>query len=304
MRIYIGIDGGGTKTRSVAVTEQGTILADLTTPGSNVNHHGWAGVEESLFVLFNLLRTHVPLGAQVASLCLGFAGIDRESDRVRMEEWAATHWPTANVRVVHDARIALEAGLPVDAELGVGIVLIAGTGSVAYGRNEAGEETRVGGWGYLLGDEGSGYDLGRRAITSVLRAYDGRDPQTALTELVLNAYGVQEPTDLLPLVYGETSSRGHVAQSARLVFDAATAGDLVAQALVEGAADELAALVVALLQKMNVTARRLTVVLAGGLFSTGSPLIGLFEARLPDTVDVRPGQPPVFGALRLAQEGR
>ncbi|KEO83467.1 N-acetylglucosamine kinase [Tumebacillus flagellatus] len=304
MRILIGIDGGGTKTRTLAVTQDGTILADLTTAGSNINHHGWAGVEESLFALFEQVRTHVPSYANVASLCLGFAGIDREPDRVRMEQWTAAQWPGAQVSVVHDARIALEAGLPPDAQNRAGIVLIAGTGSVAYGRNAAGLEARVGGWGYLLGDEGSGYDLGRRAITAVLRAYDGRDPQTLLSTLVLSAYGVQEPTELLPIVYGESTSRGQVAKLARLVIEAAAAGDSVAQGLLDSGAGELAALVVALLKKMNFTARHVPVVLAGGLFSTGSPLIELLASRLPDSVELRPGQPPVFGALRLAREGR
>jgi N-acetylglucosamine kinase-like BadF-type ATPase len=204
------------------------------------------------------------------------------------------------VRVVHDAHIALAAGT----EAREGIVLIAGTGSVAYGRDASGGEDRVGGWGYLLGDEGSGYEIGRRALTAVLRQFDGRGPQTALTELVLNAYRLPEPTALIPLVYGEQASREQVARAARLVFEAAAMGDAVAQSLLEHAAGELASHVVALLQKMNFTAQRVHVVLAGGLFFADSPLQGLLAARLPEHVELRPGQPPVLGALRLAREGR
>ncbi|PWK15625.1 N-acetylglucosamine kinase [Tumebacillus permanentifrigoris] len=300
MQVYIGIDGGGTKTRTVVFTEQGTQLHDLTTAGCNINHHGWSGAEASLRELFDQLRATLPPTAQVAAICLGLAGIDREPERLRMEFWVANQWPEAAVRVVHDALIALAAGT----EQREGIVLIAGTGSVAYGRNAAGVEARVGGWGYLLGDEGSGYDIGRRALTAVLRQNDGRDPQTALTELVLNSYGLREPTELIPLVYGEAASREQVARAAHLVFEAAASGDAVALSLLAYAAGELAAHVVALLQKMNFTAQRIPVVLAGGLFFAESPLRGLLATALPDHIELRLGQPPVFGALRLAQAGR
>src|SRR5919206_381899 len=128
--------------------------------------------------------------------------------------------------------------------LGVGVVVIAGTGSVAFGRNDAGEEVRAGGWGPIIGDEGSGYFIARTGLSAILRAYDGRGKATLMTELLRNEHHL-EPRDLPRAIYAQTTHADDVARYAKLVFDAAKADDAVARSIVELGAQQLASCVLA-----------------------------------------------------------
>lgn len=107
MDVYIGIDGGGTKTRAIAATIHGKVLADITVAGSNVNRHGWERTNASLLNLFAALRSHLSAEHKVVSVFLGLAGVDRESQRSRMNSWVQEQWPGAAVRVENDAFPAL-----------------------------------------------------------------------------------------------------------------------------------------------------------------------------------------------------
>lgn len=299
MRVYIGIDGGGTKTRAVVVTSQGQLLADRTTDGCNVNHYGWDYAQQVLSGLFAGLRGALPEQAIVAAVYLGLAGIDREEDRQRMQAFVQTQWQNTPVGTQHDALPALVSGSGQMA----GIVLIGGTGSIAFGINEAGEEARVGGWGYLISDEGSGYDIGKRALRAVMQSYDGRLPQTLLTQLVLEQHGLQDEAELIPLVYAESFTRDSVAAVTRLVFQAAERGDEVSLHLLQEAADDLSELVRVLLHRLPFSQASIPVVVTGGLFHKGSPLGEWVQARLGANVQVMVGErPPVVGALLLAQK--
>jgi N-acetylglucosamine kinase-like BadF-type ATPase len=298
MNVFIGIDGGGTKTRAVAVTADGQLIADHIGDGSNVNRHGWERGLGVLADLFAQIRAALPAHAHVASVNLGLAGVDREPQKKRMLDWVQEQWPTSHVRVENDARIALASGGGVQE----GIVLIAGTGSIAFGINQAGEHARVGGWGYLIGDEGSGYDIGRQAIAAVMRSFDGREQATVLVEKLLTTYGLDEPTALIPLVYDESFSRERMAGVARLVLEAAGEGDAVSLHLLERAADELCLLVEVLKTKVAFSQAQVTAVLTGGLLHRGSLLVDLISKRLAPAVHVMVSErPPVVGAVRLAQ---
>ena len=138
--------------------------------------------------------------------------------------------------ITNDALIALvgaTGGEP-------GVVTIAGTGSIAFGRNAEGRTARAGGWGYLLGDEGGGFDLVRRALRAVLRQEEGWGPATVLREALLEAAEARDAHDLMHRVYTEEYPRARVAGFARLVDDVANAGDLVAREIMGGAAQALA----------------------------------------------------------------
>lgn len=299
MRAYIGIDGGGTKTRAVAVSDDGRLLADHTTDGCNVNHYGWEHSQGVLSGLFADIRAALPAEAKIAAVYLGMAGIDREADQQRMQGFVQQQWGAVPVSVEHDALPALVSGSGQRA----GIVLIGGTGSVAFGINDQGQQCRVGGWGYLIGDEGSGYDIGRGALRAVMQSYDRRIPETMMTELVLGHFGLHEPTALIPLVYGESFTRDQVGAVTRLVFQAAEAGDAVSQNLLQSAADDLSELVRVLLHRLQFSAGRVPVVVTGGLFHSGSPLISWVQERLGERVQViRGDRPPVAGAVILAHQ--
>ncbi|MDQ7826563.1 MAG: BadF/BadG/BcrA/BcrD ATPase family protein [Candidatus Eremiobacteraeota bacterium] len=300
MRVYIGIDGGGTKTRSVLVSSDGTLFVDTITQGSNLNHYGWERFQEIMKELFSSLRARMPQGASVAAIYCGLAGVDRPKAWLNVYELIQAQWPGTLVGLGHDAIPALMCA---SGKL-EGVVLIGGTGAFAFGINEGGKQGRVGGWGYLLGDEGSGYDIGRRALQSVMRCYDYRGPDTLLVQKVLKKYDIPSLNEMVPIVYHKDFTRNTIASVAELVFEAAEEGDEISRQLLTQAADELYGLVDVLLKRLRFPeGQRITIVLTGGLFHEGSPLIGMIRGRLHDRAEVvKIAHPPVLGSVLLAHQ--
>src|SRR3954469_8377178 len=187
----LGIDAGGTKTVCLLADERGLIVSEGRGPGANLQAAGELEVEK---VLHQVMET--ALGERTtrpAAVCLGIAGVDREDDRRVVSAIMRRIAPGSRVLVVNDALVALEAGAP-----GLpGIVVISGTGSIAYGRNALGAAARAGGWGHVIGDEGSGYWIGRQALAAVVREVDGRGPRTELTDDVLAHFGVPNAAGLI-----------------------------------------------------------------------------------------------------------
>lgn len=292
MRHVIGIDAGGTKTVGLLADEQGQPLGEARGGGANLQVHGELEVEK---VLYGILEA---LGARsVSALCLGIAGVDRPGDEAVIRAILRRLGHAENARVVNDAAIALVAGTPERA----GIVIVAGTGSIAYGVDARGGVARAGGYGYLLADEGSGYWLGREALRAAVRARDGRGPQTPLADRVFAALGVASLEELVPLAYEQGLPRQQLAALSRLVQAAADAGDPLADALLDQAALELALAARSVARRLSL-ASRYPVVLAGGLF-LGCP--GLAR-RLTARLELPGAEPhllegePASGAVTLA----
>jgi len=294
--IVIGIDAGGTRTVCVGADESGQVLARSQGPGANLQSEGTAGVEA---VLRDLIRHVTPDGRTPAAICLGMAGADRPRDRDEVRALIDRIAPGARVVVVNDALVALEAGLPG----APGVVVIAGTGSIAYGRDGAGRAARAGGWGYVLGDEGSGYWLGRHALRAVVRASDGRGPQTALTARVLAHYGAARPQDLIHEIAGSGAAPSAIAALAQTVAAAAEGGDPIAHLLVKSAAQELAGAAVAVIERLQLATP--SVLLAGGTLLGVEALCGAVTAdlarRLPAATIQRLSIEPALGAVSLAR---
>jgi glucosamine kinase len=226
------------------------------------------------------------------------AGVDRPEDAAVVRGILSRLVPRCPVVVVNDALIALEAGAPGAA----GVVVIAGTGSIAYGRDSRGRAARAGGWGYVLGDEGSGYWLGRQALRAVLRASDGRGPATPLTARVLAHYEVSRPQDLVREIYYGRFKPSTVAACASLVEEVANEGDTWAQALIDTGAQELSLAARAVCDRLSLPDG--PVILAGGIFRAVPRLrVGMIHAlttHRPGIV-VRPlTQEPAAGAVSLA----
>jgi N-acetylglucosamine kinase-like BadF-type ATPase len=202
--------------------------------------------------------------------------------------------------VVNDALVALEAGAPNQP----GVVIVAGTGSIAYGRNRSAQAARAGGWGYLIGDEGGGFWIGRAALASVVRQFDGRGPATQLTDLVLRHMGLASPTELIHEIYYRDLHRRAIAGLAALVNQAAVQGDAVAAQILARAGTELAAAASSVIARLGMRGEAFPTVLAGGIFRGVPSLARDLEARLSEIAPRSTVRPlplePAFGAVRLA----
>ena len=295
MPFVIGIDAGGTKTVGLLADETGKVLSKTISGSANLLVKGELAVEKVIFDVIESLEAPEPL----AALCLGIAGVGRPGADQVIRDVLRRLGQRQPVRVVNDALVALVAGAP----SGVGIVVVAGTGSIAYGVDSKGHTARSGGWGYLLGDEGSAFWLGHYAVRHAIRAADGRGVATTLYDLICDKLGVSDPTELVEWFYDQELSRNRVADLASLVESASVDGDEAAENLMDQASKHLAKAARAVAGQLSFP-DRFPVVLSGGAFkacpSLGRRLKDLLaspemEVRLLD-VD------PAMGAVTLALE--
>ena len=278
--IVIGIDGGGSKTHAIVADDQGRTIGETVGPGSAVRP---GQAEQSASVIADVVRdalascdmTHVTPRV----LSVGVAGAGREAERQQLWQ-ALVSRDLASELVIHsDFSIALDDAFGD----GPGVLLISGTGSVAFGRGPTGVTSRCGGWGPVCGDEGSGAWIGRRALSVVTAAADGREPETALTGAVLTAAQVNETSDLVG--WAAAASPAQLASLAPVVLAVAESGDLRANALVSLAVEELVLHARALARQLFGDERAaLTVALSGGMLSRGTTLRKRLEHRLKSAV--------------------
>lgn len=287
----IGLDIGGTKTRGVRF-EDGAVVADESVGSSNVQNVTRAEAALHLAELFGRIGD-----GKVAQVYAGAGGIDTDADAEALAALIVPHVPGARITVVHDSRLLLAAG-----GASTGVAVIGGTGSAAWGRNSLGEEARAGGWGYLLGDEGSGYWLGREAVRHSLRRMNqGLEPDE-LTTALLASCGVDDPNKLIALFHSPDTGRRYWAEKARLVVDAAAARHAASQELVDQAGRDLAGLAEQTVRQLGIDG---PVILGGGLGMNVPRLQESFRSALAAAgiTDVRIlEQDPVFGVLQLVAE--
>ncbi|MGG4440083.1 N-acetylglucosamine kinase [Brevibacillus fortis] len=289
---FIGIDGGGSKTKAAICNEAGQVQAIVAGESSNPLSRSWGDVEATLRQLIDAVR--IKAGAkeeEVAGLFIGLGGADRPQIKERLQHAFADEWGE-RLLIDNDVIAALYAGTWGQP----GIVLLAGTGSIACAFSKEGARHRVGGWGYLIGDEGSGFDLGKKAAIAVMREYDGRGESTVLTRLFMDYYGVERPDELISLIYEGSNPRMELAKTSQLVEQAAALGDPVANALIMQAVEDLLELADACLKKVQ---KPVPVVLAGGLLTASTILREQLVARASFQT-VIPTVPPVVGALVAA----
>jgi N-acetylglucosamine kinase-like BadF-type ATPase len=305
--LVIGIDAGGTKTVCQLADEHGTVIQETRGPGANLQAVGELEVEKVLHdVMERATRGSGGTGAAdsrtrlPAAICLGIAGVDREEDAIVVGDIMRRIGQNARVLIVNDALVALEAGVPGEP----GVAVIAGTGSIAYGRNARGEAARAGGWGYVLGDEGSGYWIGRTALRAVLREADRRGEPTSLTGRLLMHFDVSKPQDLIHAVYYGGLQSTAIAALAPYVQEAYEEGDTVAAGILDGAARELTSSALSVARRLGLLEEPCPFVLAGGVFKGVPWLVGELTERLKETVArasvSRLEVEPATGAVRLA----
>lgn len=298
MNHVLGIDAGGTKTTCLLADETGRIISEARGGSANLSNVGELGVEKTLHQVMEEAigaREIIP-----GAVCLGMAGVDRASDDRTVRAIMRRIGAKARVVVVNDALVALVAGVG-DSP---GVVLISGTGSIIYGRNRDNRSARAGGWGFVLGDEGSGYWIGQHALAAVMRAGDGRGPQTLLTEKLLAHLGMERPDDLVQLVYYGQMPLPSIAALGPLVDKAREAGDEVAAGILEAAAKELVLGAQSVVGRLDMSRECFPFVLAGGMFHAIPWLAEEAQRRLPKlapgAVVRRLDVPPAVGAVRLA----
>jgi N-acetylglucosamine kinase-like BadF-type ATPase len=294
----LGIDAGGTKTLALLANERGEIINEARGVGVNLQSAGELGVEKVLHeIMEQALDGH---GERPAAVCVGIAGVDRQDDARTVAALMRRISHGSRVLVVNDALIALVAG----AGSGPGIVVVAGTGSIAYGRNSNGHAARAGGWGHLIGDEGSGYWIGSRALTAVVRDADGRGPHTRLTSDVLAFFGVADAPALVRIVYERDVPRRNVAGLGPIVQRASEQGDMVATEIVADAAGELALAAGSVASRLGMRGDPFPFLLSGSAFRVVPRLASELIKRL---VEIAPRAraeiltaEPAQGAVRLA----
>jgi N-acetylglucosamine kinase-like BadF-type ATPase len=237
---------------------------------------------------------------KLAAICVGIAGVDRPRDAHTIKEIMRRIGQKTPTVVVNDALVALVAG----AGHHPGVVVVAGTGSIAYGRDAEGRAARAGGWGYLLGDEGGGFWIGRAALSAVVRQFDHRGPATLLTDLVLAQMQLSTPAEVIHAIYDRGLQRHAIAGLAGVVQRAMEAGDAVAGEILDRAAIELAAAAASVVTRLGMRGDVFPTVLAGGMFKAIPSLVASVTTRLGEVAprsEVRRLEiEPANGAVTLA----
>ncbi len=304
--LVLGVDGGGSKT-AAWLASRGTngvwsVVGRGAAGGSNPQSLGFekalGNVDAAIDAAFaDAGRPR----SRVAAACLALAGAEREADRQRVAAWAAGRHVADDIQHVHDALPLLAAGTPV----GWGVAVIAGTGSFVFGQEATGRTARAGGWGYLFGDEGSGYDLALQALRAATKTADSRGPETSLLSRFLQMFKLHDPLDLIGAVYQGDADRPAIASWSDLVFEEAARGDPVANTLLTRAAGDLADTIAAVCRKLDFDQADFPLALSGGLFIHHERYGGLVQYELsqrglsPNPTNIV--SEPVSGAVILAQ---
>ncbi len=301
--LVIGIDGGGTSTRTLlASAATGEILGRAEAGPSNIQS---VGVETALRALDDSIdhafaAANLPR-ASVGAIGLGLAGVDRQEGLDIIHGWAERRSVAERVRVANDATLLLAAGTPD----GWGLAVIAGTGSIAFVQTPDGKVGRCGGWGYTLGDEGSAYVIAHRALRAACRAHDRVEPPTVLLDRFVDRMNVSSPPELIPAVYRGPWDRAAIAGLAPLVLDAADAGDAVARRIVEDEVEQFARTAYGAVVNHDLPKAGVPVALAGGLLLNSDLYRELFLNRLEKLGFVpgivTPVHEPAVGAVVLAR---
>lgn len=321
MAYVIGIDVGGTKTECLfqkieTAYSNNTVLNDprdlpiLTGEGCNPNVVGY---DRMGTILKNLIKQGLDKYSipptEILSVCIGIAGVGRDQEKSQVEQKLQEIITKLNFSenivyfICNDAHIALRGALsPTDKE---GILVISGTGSVSFGINCEGETYRSGGWGHILGDEGSGYEIGLQALRKVCSAYDQRVEQTLLTKLLLQELNLNKETELISYIYSSPKEKKDIAYFAKLVIQASEKNDKIAITILENAAAELVLHVKSLFKQSQSFHASIPVTTAGSIFKYSTIVLEYFKREIEAEklgVFNNSVSTPVKGAARIAAE--
>lgn len=295
--LYCGWDGGGTKTEVAIVDDHGSPVASATFGPLNINGADAARIRETVSAAMSFMAAQWGGLPNYGALVVGMAGVSNREAAPRLSAALRDAGWSGPLSIVGDQEIALSGAIQ-----GHGAVLIAGTGSICFGRDPLGHFFRVGGYGYRIDDVGSGYAIGRDILTAVVRAGDGRSRPTLLTDLVFSALGLEDIGSLITWLYADTTGKKEIASLARLLESALARQDEAALSIAARSAEDLAELVL--------TGWRKSGMRDGELALTGSILNHNEWIRHQTTLRISRALPalrireplasPAIGAARLA----
>jgi len=302
MQIIIGMDGGGTKTKSIACSIDGNILFETSSGPSNFLMIGTEKVSQTILELIDRSLEALSLNyADILSVVIGTTGAGRRTDADTLENdfndlLIKNNISVGKFRVESDARIALEAafsGKP-------GSILIAGTGSIMFGKDIDGNIHRVGGFGRFIGDEGSGFILGKKGLTAVAKNMDGRGLPTILTDIVAKNFNINDLQSLITEIY---KNNFDIASVAPHVIEAADKGDEICKKIINEESEELVIHIKAMMKAMK--SDHLDLSLIGGTITTNNIYANLFREKVKKTLSnvniKKPDAEPAYGAFLMAK---
>lgn len=300
MKYVAGIDGGGTKTTVALANMDGTLLFRTEVSALNFNGQPRERTRGTLESIIRVLE-NAPGGIMgCACLCIATAGISNPEAREFVLNGIQELGYHGKLRLAGDEHAALYGAMG----RGEGIVLIAGTGSVCYGQNAAGQSARTGGWGYLIDDAGSGYALGREILSSVLQAYDGRIPPTGLTGLVLERLGISHAEEIIRYVYDPDTGKTGIASLAPLLSEGLEADDAESYRIARDAACRLAGMVTAVARRLGIACGQIS--LCGSVLEKNPIIAELTKNEilrlLPEARLTKPKFDSAIGAVHMALE--
>lgn len=301
MKLVVGLDGGGTKTKGVLLQETGEILARTAGEASNIQAIGPEKLSKVLHLLVNNLieKAHIKPD-QIDHLYAGLAGAGRQADRDAIGEIIERLHLAKRYTIDTDAAAALSGAFAG----GAGIIVISGTGAICFGKSADGAIYRCGGWGYLLGDEGSGYYIGQQAVIAALKDWDGRGPKTELRPAIENRYDIASIDMIISQIYSGKIDRVEIASLAPVVFEKFDAGDECARQIISTAGKELGVLISATARRMSLQGEKVTVALIGSIFIQRDKLIPFMlteTKRVSEQIQfIDPRFEPAIGAAILA----
>ena len=304
-QLVLGIDGGGTKSIALAADGLGNILATCELGPSNPNVVGFEKAAKTLAQLIVSASEEISCDVrEYQSIVIGLSGAGSDANRERIAAGINGHFRTKKpssalpVTVETDARVALEGAFAG----GSGVVVIAGTGSIVLGKTPRGDVLRTGGWGRILGDEGSGYYIGREALMAVTQQMDKRGDAGKLTEILAGKFGWKTREEIISAVYQEEFD---IPSLTPLVFEAAVKNDIVSQRILQRAAQQLSEQIRVVVLQLGIL-RKVGLVMCGGLIdhqTVYSNVLHMKILKLLPQVEVRKAlHSPAHGAVLMARD--
>ncbi len=302
MKYYIGVDGGGTKTHALCVTETGQEVGIGVSGPTNLTVTSVGSASFNLQEALRQALQTVPPGTHITCLAMGLAGIDAPAETQHAQNiftQALQYIPIDHIILVNDTQIALENGT----DEKNAVVLVSGTGSNCFGRNEHGDTAKAGGMDFLLTDEGSAYAIGYETLRAAVRSADSRGPKTLLEQRVCEHFQIKDIHDLKTAVYNPLISKMEVAEVAKVCTAAMDQGDKVATQIVGNAIDELFLMLKTVITKLQIADKKGDCVFVGGITKiphVQTALTQQLHAFAPNLTVKIPEKDPVYGAIKIA----
>lgn len=297
MDCIIGLDGGGTKTLLRAVDMDKNIICEVLGGSSNLCSNSDEIVYNNLKNLFLEIGDIHPI-----AICLGSAGISGKGSKERLNEILFELTNCQSIKVVGD----METPLAAEVGSGMGVLVIAGTGAIAFGQDGMGNTARSSGWGHIIGDEGSSYWIAAQGLKAAMRGYDGRDTPTMLTKLMADAMKVSPDNEIVAEVYKNYSEKSKMASLSHIVNEAAELGDSAAYAIMNQAAEEILISISSVVKRLSIEKEPFPVIVSGGLLLNSRILKELFIEKtynaFPNAEVRELSKDPAWGAVEIAFE--